>query len=133
VKHQAAKLSSATVGVDWRSGGSAVDTRESGLSPIEQRLEIGGDGSAGAQAVQSSDSLAVDMPVGRAAALSVPSPQVEPALGQETFAPDATNNTFNSQFQKVPQPLFEYSVTLASVLFGSAPQWHMFAVKMQSV
>ena len=77
--------------------------------------------------------MTVDSPVGRAAALSVPSPQVEPALGQETFAPDATNNTFNSQFQKVPQPLFEYFITLASVLFGSAPQWHMFAVKMQSV
>lgn len=69
-------------GVDWRNGGSAVDTRDNGIGPIDQRLEVGGDGASGAQAVQSSDSLAVDLPVGRAAAFSVSSLHSEPAASK---------------------------------------------------
>lgn len=100
-KWQAAKPAAAG-GVDWRNGGSAVESRDSGLSSIDQRLEVGGDGSSGAQAVQSSDSLAVDMPVGRAAALSVSSVQSEPAASQESCVPDTMNNTFSNHAQKVP-------------------------------
>jgi len=91
-------------GVDWRNGSSAVDTRDSGLSPIDQRLEVGGDGASGAQAVQSSDSLAVDMPVGRAAALSVSSLHSEPAASQESFVPDNINNNFSNLAHKVLHP-----------------------------
>jgi len=91
----------ASGGVDWRNGGSAVESRDSGLSPIDQRLEVGGDGSSGAQAVQSSDSLAVDLPVGRAAALSVSSVHSEPAASQDSYVPDTTNNSFSNHAHKV--------------------------------
>lgn len=91
----------ASGGVDWRNGGSAVESRDSGLSPIDQRLEVGGDGSSGAQAVQSSDSLAVDLPVGRAAALSLPSVHSEPSSSQESFVPETTNNNFSNHAHKV--------------------------------
>ena len=91
----------ASGGVDWRNGGSAVESRDSGLSPIDQRLEVGGDGSSGAQAVQSSDSLAVDLPVGRAAAISVSSVHSEPSSSQESFVPETTNNSFSNHAHKV--------------------------------
>lgn len=101
--------------MDWRSGGSAVDTRDSGLSPIEQRLEVGGDGASGAQAVQSSDSLAVDLPVGRAAALAVSSLHSEPLPGQESFVPESMNSSLNNHAHKV---FFSSQLMFFSVLYS---------------
>ncbi|XP_024360999.1 uncharacterized protein [Physcomitrium patens] len=123
---QAAKPAAAG-GVDWRNGGSAVESRDSGLSSIDQRLEVGGDGSSGAQAVQSSDSLAVDMPVGRAAALSVSSVQSEPAASQESCVPDTMNNTFSNHAQKPKWPeqsdeLLGLIVNSLRALEGAVPQ-----------
>ncbi len=45
-----------------------MDTREGGLSPMKQRLEVGVDGASGTQAVQSNDSSAMELLVGGAAA-----------------------------------------------------------------
>lgn len=87
-------------GGDWRGGRAAAsDLREPSLNPIEQRLEMGLDGVTGAQAVQSSDSSASDMPVGRAAAYSVSSLSEPPV--QEAFAGDTVHQT-----QKVVRFLF---------------------------
>ncbi|CAM6012558.1 unnamed protein product [Sphagnum balticum] len=44
-----------------RNGGSAVDTREVGLSPMKQHLEVGVDGASRTQAVQSNDSSAMEL------------------------------------------------------------------------
>nr|PNR60391.1 hypothetical protein PHYPA_003184 [Physcomitrium patens] len=125
-------------GVDWRNGGSAVESRDSGLSSIDQRLEVGGDGSSGAQAVQSSDSLAVDMPVGRAAALSVSSVQSEPAASQESCVPDTMNNTFSNHAQKPKWPeqsdeLLGLIVNSLRALEGAVPQGMLGALSQLEV
>ncbi len=75
-----------------------MDTREGGLSPMKQRLEVGVDGASGTQAVQSSDSSAVDLLVGRAAACSVSSLHSEPSFGQESFMQSTTES---NNMQKV--------------------------------
>lgn len=88
-------------GAEWRNGGSGAECRDSGLSLIEQRLEVEGDGCSGAQAVQSSDSLAVDLPVRRAAALPVSSVHSEAAARQECTVPDSKRDNVSNHGLKV--------------------------------
>ncbi|XP_073389366.1 uncharacterized protein [Physcomitrium patens] len=104
-------------GAEWRNGGSGAECRDSGLSLIEQRLEVEGDGCSGAQAVQSSDSLAVDLPVGRAAALPVSSVHSEAAARQECTVPDSKRDNVSNHGLKAKWP--EQSDELLGLIVNS--------------
>ncbi|BBN19328.1 hypothetical protein MPTK1_8g09710 [Marchantia polymorpha subsp. ruderalis] len=112
-------------GVDWRggggSGGAALDTRENGVNLVDQRLEIGLDGVAGAQAVQSSDSSALDGPVGRAAAVPVPQQHTEPSA-QEPSAAENANHSHKPKWPEQSDELLGLIVNSLRALDGAVPQ-----------
>ncbi|CAM6084873.1 unnamed protein product [Calypogeia fissa] len=112
-------------GVDWRggagSGGATLDTRENGLNLIDQRLEIGLDGVAGTQAVQSSDSSALDGLVGRAAAVPVPL-HPEPPPVPEPPVVENVNHAPKPKWPEQSDELLGLIVNSLRALDGAVPQ-----------
>ncbi|KAJ7566029.1 hypothetical protein O6H91_02G085600 [Diphasiastrum complanatum] len=107
--------------VDWRNtGDAALDTREGLHNSIDQRLDVGLEGSATAQAVQSSDLSSIGSLVGSDPFL--PGSLHSESTGHETFVAGSMQHSHKAKWPEQSDELLGLIVNSLRALDGAVPQ-----------